>query len=354
MAAFAVSGAIAGSASAAASELRCVTPLDGVGIDRNLAAVGSPLTGSGATFVEAAAAVGLDPRFLVAVAGHETIFETYGPARVIHNPFGLGPGWIFGSEAEAIRQAARSLKGGYLDEGRIAIAQIAPKWAPLGAANDPGGLNRSWTAGVGAYYAALGGDPRLPVLLGQQLGSGSCGPRSGAPSGTGAVVVWDGRTPKTGPVASQGGDPYTGSAATIDGFVFPLAAPAGATIAYRNDFTQPGALPGCFGQGWRCVTTILSAPGNTVAAPLGGRLEPATPAEAATGLAFWIRGRRNRIGLSGLAEYQPGVASGVEVRAGQALGSGTGTLLVAWERGGLRVNPHPMLFATRPSDLGVS
>jgi hypothetical protein len=171
----------------ASTDLHCVAPLDAVGIDRQLAAVGSPLTGNGATFVEASTAVGLDPRFLVAVSGHETIFETYGPARTIRNPFGLGPGWIFATEAEAIRQAARSLKDGYLDEGRISISQIAPKWAPLGAANDPAGLNRSWTAGVGAYYGALGGDPDLPVLLGQQLASGSCGPRSDNPNGRGAV-----------------------------------------------------------------------------------------------------------------------------------------------------------------------
>ena len=289
----------------------------------------------------------------MAISGHETILETYGPAQTIHNPFGLGPGWIFATEADAIRQAARSLKDGYLDEGRIVIDQIAPKWAPLGAINDPSGLNRSWTAGVSRYYAALGGDPRLPVVLGQQLASGSCGPRADAPSGSGATVVWNGTTPKTRPVASQGGDPFTGSPATINGFVFPLAAPRGATIVYRDDFTATGTEGGCFGQPWRCVTTILNAPGNTVAAPIAGRLEPPSPHEAAAGLAFWIRGLRDRIGLSGLAEYQPGIAAGVEVRAGQPLGSSTSTLLVAWERGGLRVNAYPLLSVTRPSDLGA-
>ena len=53
----------------------------------------------GATPTEAAG-VGIDPRAIVAIAAHETMLETYGPAAEIHNPFGLGPGSAFASEPE--------------------------------------------------------------------------------------------------------------------------------------------------------------------------------------------------------------------------------------------------------------
>ena len=68
----------------------------------------------------------------------------------------------FARESDAIAFAARTLAGDYLPEGRDTLATIGAKWAPLGAANDPGGLNASWTTGVGTYYAALGGDPARP------------------------------------------------------------------------------------------------------------------------------------------------------------------------------------------------
>ena len=139
--------------------MTCVAPGDAAGLDAMLARAGSPLAGEGATFVYEGLAAGVNPRALVAIAAHETMLETYGPAQAIRNPFGLGPGMAFARERDAIAFAARTLAGNYLPEGRDTLATIGAKWAPLGAANDPGGLNASWTAGVGTYYAALGGDP---------------------------------------------------------------------------------------------------------------------------------------------------------------------------------------------------
>ena len=82
--------------------MSCIAPTDAAGIDAMLTRASSPLAGEGATFVTEAASAGIDPRAIVAIAAHETMLETYGPAQEINNPFGLGPGMAFASEREAI------------------------------------------------------------------------------------------------------------------------------------------------------------------------------------------------------------------------------------------------------------
>jgi hypothetical protein len=73
--------------------------------------------------------------------------------------------------------------------------------------------------------------------------------------------------------------------------------------------------------------------------------------EQGAGLTFWIvTAGGDRIGYSGLAAYAPGIADGVTVAAGQALGGATRQTRLAWERGGQRVNLFPLLSVTRPSD----
>lgn len=134
-------------------------------IDAYLASKSSPLTGEGPAFVREARAVGLDPRLLVAISGAETAFGTYGPSQTIHNPFGMGPGIVYPSWSDAIAGAARNLGGDlYLGDGRVTIPAIHERWAPVGAANDPGDLNGGWAGNVGHYFAEQGGDPAAPVF----------------------------------------------------------------------------------------------------------------------------------------------------------------------------------------------
>ena len=163
-------GPVSGGANAA---LTCMRPTDGQGIDAILSAAGSPLAGQGATFVDAGVQAGIDPRLLVAIAAQETMLETYGPAQPIHNPFGLGPGIAFASDAAAITAAAQNLGSNYIALGLTTISAISAKWAPPGASNDPGGLNLNWPSDVSRYYQALGGDPAQPVILTSQ--TASCG-----------------------------------------------------------------------------------------------------------------------------------------------------------------------------------
>ena len=89
-------------------------------------------------FVTEAKAVGLDPRFLVAISGAETSFGTYGPSQGIHNPFGMGPGISYPSWSAAIAAAARNLGGPiYAGDGRVTIGTIQQRWAPAGASTTP-------------------------------------------------------------------------------------------------------------------------------------------------------------------------------------------------------------------------
>ena len=140
-------------------------------------------------FVSEGEAVGLDPRLLVAIAGAETSFGTYGPSQTIHNPFGMGPGIVYPSWSDAIRGAAQNL-GGPLYAGDGPGDDRRPssgRWAPHGASNDPSDLNSNWTRNVGTYYAELGGDPQGAVFTGRVVAArrrGAGGDRA-APSSPG-------------------------------------------------------------------------------------------------------------------------------------------------------------------------
>lgn len=352
----------AGAAPAAAqttgvvAHMACLAPADGAGIDAVLERAASPLAGQGATFVEAATAEGLDPRALVAIAAHETLLETYVPAQAIRNPFGLGPGIAFASEEAAIRRAARTLGAYYLAEGRVTLADIGAKWAPVGAANDPTGLNRHWTAGVDTYFAALGGDPSRPVLTSAQDPAPACAGTVLAPSPVGdaapgppVVTAWGGAAPRVGgPTPAGGTDPGTGEPAVVRGFVFPLALPRAASAVYRDAFAEAGPTS-CAGGRHQCATTVASAPGDAAVAMAAGTLRAADPREREEGIAFWIEtASGDRLGYGPLAAYQPGIAEGATVAAGRHLGATAGWVRVAWERAGERINPFPLLEATRP------
>jgi hypothetical protein len=125
----------------------------------------SPLAGIGPQMVAGVSGSGLDPRLLAAIAMQETRLGTAGGGPAVFNPFGLGPGLAFPNWGAAIHLAVATLATLHAG-GAGTIAGIAVHWAPVGAANDPGGLNVNWVGGVGASYAQLGGDPSGPVFAG--------------------------------------------------------------------------------------------------------------------------------------------------------------------------------------------
>ncbi|MFN8110912.1 MAG: hypothetical protein U0Y82_13865 [Thermoleophilia bacterium] len=331
----------AGAPARGVAALACVAPTDASGIDAILTAAGSPMAGSGTDIVDAATAAGIDPRFIVAIAAHETMLETYVPAQAIHNPFGLGPGMSFDTEADAARYAAANLAQNYPPEGRTTIGSIGAKWHPWAPTTTRRRSTRTGPPARRRRTPPLGGDPQLQPLLADQATTPACGgggsdllspvapepPSAG--SGAPVVTLWGGNTPAT-------------HGATMTGFAFPLAVRGGGEVRYGAPTCTAGA---------RCPVIITSAPGTDVVAASEGTLRAASPTDQAQGTAFWlVRRDGNRIGYGPLAEYAPGIMDGITVTVGQPLGRGTGTLTVVWARGGINVDPYPLLAATRPPD----
>jgi hypothetical protein len=153
--------------------------------------------------------VGLDPRLLVAIAGSETGFGTYGPAQLIHNPFGMGPGIEYPTWADAIHAAALNLASDvYRGAGKVTIPQIGGTWAPVGAGNDPSNLNVNWISVVSRLYAELGGDPNGSVFAGATAPYGwtlAAGIQAGqaAPVAAGAASPLTGTSPELRVAATQ-------------------------------------------------------------------------------------------------------------------------------------------------------
>lgn len=53
---------------------------------------------------------------------------------------------------EGLTDFIRILKSYYFDEGLTTIEEIGAKYCPVGAENDPNGLNKYWVSGVTAFY----------------------------------------------------------------------------------------------------------------------------------------------------------------------------------------------------------
>lgn len=132
-----------------------------------LAERGSPLAAHAVGLVRAGQRWGVHPVFLVSVSWAETQAATDPNAgkdiTERHNPFGYGPHISFGSWEEGFERVASDLRRNYLNLGRRTVVQIRDRWAPLGAANDPKGLNPGWARNVRHVMAELGADPDGPV-----------------------------------------------------------------------------------------------------------------------------------------------------------------------------------------------
>jgi hypothetical protein len=131
--------------------------------------------------------------------------------------------------------------------------------------------------------------------------------------------------------------------------VFPLALAPSATATYRDGFAEPGTVA-CAGGRHQCALTIQSAPGDPAVAMAAGTLNAGDAADREEGIAFWITtAAGDRLGYGPLASYAAGIGEGVPVGAGQHLGASAGWVRISWERGDRRINPFPLLQATRPA-----
>jgi peptidoglycan hydrolase-like protein with peptidoglycan-binding domain len=113
-------------------------------------------------FVEAGKKYGVDPRLLAAISMQETGGGTSKAIKNKNNAMGIMSSHglkRFKSVDASIESQARSLtrQDGYY-QGADTIGEIAGIYAPVGAKNDPNGLNHSWKTNVSNFYERLGGD----------------------------------------------------------------------------------------------------------------------------------------------------------------------------------------------------
>ncbi|MFD7521443.1 glucosaminidase domain-containing protein [Paenibacillus chitinolyticus] len=120
------------------------------------------LSGYGGAVEKSANKYGVDPALVAAIIMHETGNGSSNAARNKNNVGGMmdpkGGGLMTFKSLEAgIDAMVSNIKRNYIDAGLTSIDAIQRKYAPIGAKNDPNGLNKNWTKGVTSYYNALRG-----------------------------------------------------------------------------------------------------------------------------------------------------------------------------------------------------
>ncbi|KOF09885.1 conjugal transfer protein [Planococcus glaciei] len=116
------------------------------------------LSGSAQHFINAGRKYDIDPGLLTAIAIHETGNGSSRAVNEKNNVAGMmGKNGLrsYASVEESIYDMARNLRKNYLNQGKETIAEIGAKYAPVGAANDPTGLNNHWTKGVSRQFNNL-------------------------------------------------------------------------------------------------------------------------------------------------------------------------------------------------------
>lgn len=105
---------------------------------------------------------GVDWKLAVAISMHETWDYTSYIFKHQNNVGGMWNGmkgefYSYDTLDDGIDAYISNLKTNYYDEGRTTIETIQPKYAPIGAKNDPNDKNRNWIPGVTRRYKELGG-----------------------------------------------------------------------------------------------------------------------------------------------------------------------------------------------------
>ncbi|MCZ8536931.1 glucosaminidase domain-containing protein [Paenisporosarcina quisquiliarum] len=116
------------------------------------------LSGSATHFINAGKKYDIDPSLLSAIAIHETGNGSSRAVNEKNNVAGMmGKNGLrsYESVEDSIFDMARNLRKNYLNQGKDTIAEIGAKYAPIGVANDPTGLNNHWTKGVSRQFNNL-------------------------------------------------------------------------------------------------------------------------------------------------------------------------------------------------------
>ncbi|MEH7356569.1 glucosaminidase domain-containing protein [Neobacillus drentensis] len=116
------------------------------------------LKGMGEVFVRAGNRYNINPALLTAIAQHETGNGKSRAAAEKNNVAGMmGVNGLksYSSIEDSIMDMARNLSKNYLGQGLTSISKIGSKYAPIGAENDPTGLNNNWVVGVNKFFEQL-------------------------------------------------------------------------------------------------------------------------------------------------------------------------------------------------------
>jgi hypothetical protein len=138
-------------------------PTSQVGGSINESALPVPLREYASSFVEQGAKYGVDPALLAAISMHETANGKSSAFRNKNNAMGVSnaSGPIQMGSVEASIEKMANLLGRGINQGKgpyanaKSIEDIAKRYAPIGAGNDPRGLNKYWTNGVSSNYEKL-------------------------------------------------------------------------------------------------------------------------------------------------------------------------------------------------------
>lgn len=122
------------------------------------------LAGQGDTFIKLSNAYKVNPALMASIAIHETGNGTSSAVKNKNNPFGFmdpSTNWsklkTFNSLADGLKAGISNLSRNYIYSGRKSIEQIGAKYAPVGASNDPNGLNKNWVPSVKSFYKKITG-----------------------------------------------------------------------------------------------------------------------------------------------------------------------------------------------------
>ena len=271
-------------------------------LDAYLAGKGSPMAGQGSAFLASGGRWQLDPRLLVAIAGAESNFGSITCAPFNAWGWGCPNGpFKFTSWADGIDTVAEGLRTNYLAEGRISVAQINLKYAPIGAANDPTGLNNHWTTNVSRFLIELGGDPNDVDI------SGIAGTRLlGAVEDAAAASAYQFSEDVDDTSAGTGGER---DSATKEQLEISAGAPRPLEIRVRNTGDQP----------WTPATVRLrrvDIESRVVGDPYGSLVDTESIAPGAVGRFVVLLGARGETTGSAATRWRlegPGGPFGVEL-----------------------------------------
>lgn len=122
-------------------------------------AKGGVLEGKGNYIVDQAIKYDITPSLAFAILASESGWGKTRGATVNYNPFSLMPNNTlikFPTIEKGLEAGLKNLNELYIKQGLTTAETIGPKYAPIGASNDPTGLNNNWVKNVKAIQKLLG------------------------------------------------------------------------------------------------------------------------------------------------------------------------------------------------------